>query len=85
MAEIKEFRKMGSAYVRTARPITEEQKKNIETRLLETTKYMRFGMHYSIDQSLIGGIVIQIGDRVMDSSIATQLTRMQKELPQIQI
>ena len=39
----------------------------------------------SVDPSLIGGMVIRIGDRVVDSSIKTQLYELQKELANIQL
>jgi F-type H+-transporting ATPase subunit delta len=42
-------------------------------------------MNYSIDESLIGGMVIRIGDRVVDSSIKTKLEELKKELSSIQL
>ncbi|MEG1848477.1 MAG: F0F1 ATP synthase subunit delta, partial [Lachnospiraceae bacterium] len=33
----------------------------------------------------IGGMVIRIGDRVVDSSIATKLSELQKQLLKIQL
>lgn len=40
---------------------------------------------YGVDASLIGGMVIQIGDRVVDSSIRTKLNELQKDLLKVQI
>ena len=37
-------------------------------------------MIYSVDKSLIGGIVIRIGDKVVDSSIKTRLENLKREL-----
>ncbi len=42
-------------------------------------------MHFNVDHSLIGGMVIRIGDRVVDSSIRTKLGELQKELLKIQL
>ena len=42
-------------------------------------------MHYTVDAGLIGGIVIRIGDRVVDSSIRTKLEELQKSLMKIQL
>ena len=42
-------------------------------------------MNYTLDKSLIGGMVIRIGDRVVDSSINTKLNELQKELLKVQI
>ena len=40
---------------------------------------------YGVDASLIGGMVIRIGDRVVDSSIKTKLNELQKDLLKVQI
>ncbi len=84
-AEVKEYRGIGIAYVTTPMPMPEEQKARLVKKLKATTRYESFEMHYAIDRSLIGGMVVRIGDRVMDSSIRTQLEGMQKELQQLQV
>ena len=42
-------------------------------------------MHYDVDSELIGGMVIRIGDRVVDSSIKTQLYELKKQLLDVQL
>jgi F-type H+-transporting ATPase subunit delta len=42
-------------------------------------------MNYQVDPELIGGMVIRIGDRVVDSSIRTRLYELKKELSAIQL
>ncbi len=84
-SEVREYYKIGVAYVTTPMELSEEWKKKVQQRLLDTTSYESFEMHYEIDKSLIGGMRVRIGDRVMDSSIKTQLGRMTKELQQVQI
>jgi F-type H+-transporting ATPase subunit delta len=42
-------------------------------------------MHYDTDTALIGGMVIRIGDRVVDSSIRTKLNDLTRQLLQIQL
>ena len=42
-------------------------------------------MHYAVDTALIGGMVIRIGDRVVDSSIRTKLEELQRKLMKIQL
>lgn len=78
--EIKEYKNIGTVYVTSAAELSDEQKRRVEERLLETTKYVSFEMHYKTDTSLIGGMVIRIGDRVVDSSIRTKLYKLSKEL-----
>lgn len=76
--EVKKLKGIGMAYVTTPTPLKDEQKKNVEKKLLETTGYKKMEMHYLIDKSLIGGMQIRIGDRVVDSSILTKINKMQQ-------
>ena len=85
LEQIKEFKRIGVAYVTSATPLTAEQQKKIEEKLLATTKYIQFEMHFDVDQSLIGGMVIRIGDRVVDSSIRTKLNQMTQTLSKVQL
>ncbi len=82
---IKEDKGIGAAYVTTAVELSENQKKQIENRLLETTKYVKLEMNYVADATIIGGMVIRIGDRVVDSSVKTKLDDLTKQLYQIQL
>jgi F-type H+-transporting ATPase subunit delta len=82
---VKEHKNIGTAYVSTAIELSEAQKQAVEKRLLETTKYVEFEMHYSVEADLIGGMVIRIGDRVVDSSIKTKLYDLTRELSNIQL
>ncbi len=85
VTEVKKYKGIGVATVTTAVPLKEEQCKKIEQKLLDTTDYKKMEIHYQIDTALIGGMVIRIGDRVVDSSISTKLNELQKELLKIQI
>jgi F-type H+-transporting ATPase subunit delta len=82
---VKEYRNIGTAYVTSAVELSAAQKKAVEKKLLATTKYVQFEMHYDVDAGLIGGMVIRIGDRVVDSSIKTKLYDLTRELSQIQL
>jgi F-type H+-transporting ATPase subunit delta len=82
---VKEYRNIGTAYVTSAMELSDAQKAAVEKRLLDTTKYVQFEMHYQVDAGLIGGMVIRIGDRVVDSSIKTRIYDLTRELSQIQL
>ena len=82
---VKEEKGIGVAYVKSAAALSDRQKKQIEEKLLETTKYTAMEMHYSTDAAIIGGLVIRIGDHVVDSSIATKLNELKKQLMKIQL
>ena len=74
--KVKDYKKIGVAYVTTAVEIGESTKKSIEDKLKATTDYVAFEMNYSVDKSIIGGMIIRIGDRVVDSSIKSKLESM---------
>ena len=62
---VREYRKIGKASVTSASELTVEQKQKIEKKLLDSTEYVEFIMDYKIDPSIIGGLIIRIGDRVV--------------------
>lgn len=85
IAEVKKYKGIGVATVTTAVPLKEEQCRKLEEKLLDTTKYKTMEIDYKLDATLIGGMVIRIGDRVVDSSIRTKLNELQKQLLKVQV
>ena len=85
LTEVKKYKGIGVATVTTAVPLRADQCKKVEQKLLNTTDYKSMEIHYEQDAALIGGMVIRIGDRVVDSSISTKLNELQKELLKVQI
>ena len=83
--QVKEEKGIGVAIVTTAFALSNEQVSSIEQKLLASTKYQEFEMKYEVDQAIIGGMIIRIGDRVVDSSIKTKLYNLSKELKNIQL
>ena len=82
---LQEERGIGVAYVTTAVALSEEQKEAVRNKLLETTSYKVMEMHYRTDAAIIGGMIIRIKDRVVDSSVRTKLEEMKRQLLQIQL
>lgn len=85
LSEVKEYKKIGVVSVVSAMELSKAQKKQVEDKLLATTDYATLEIHYKVDAALIGGMIIRIGDRVVDSSIRTKLMQLEKELQKIQI
>ena len=83
--EVKQVKGIGVAYVATALDLSEAKKKEVEQKLLSTTSFTRMELHYQVDESLIGGMVIRIGDRVVDSSIRSKLSGLERELLKVQL
>ena len=82
---VKEFKKIGAAYVTSAVELKAEQKAGLLEKLLASTPYVEFEMHYEVVPELLGGMVIRIGDHVVDSSIKTRLYELKKELSALQL
>ena len=82
---MKEEQRIAVAYVTTAVELDGTQKKAVEEKLLETSGYAKMEMHYEVDASIIGGMIIRINDRVVDSSVRAKLNGLKKQLLQIQL
>ncbi|HSJ53602.1 MAG TPA: ATP synthase F1 subunit delta [Anaerolineae bacterium] len=67
------------AQVVTAVPLDDSEKKAMEARLAE-----QFGadleIEYKVDKSLIGGVYLRVGDRVIDGSVAAKLAALRESL-----
>ena len=85
IGRVQEHKKIGVAYVATAMALNERQKACVEKRLLETTAYETFEMNYTVDDTLLGGMVIRVGDRVVDTSIKNKLRDLSKQLSAIHV
>ena len=82
---VKEHKKIGVATVTTAVPLSEAMKKSVVDKLIATTDYVSFEMNYLVDKDIIGGMIIRIGDRVVDSSIRSKIDSMAKELYEVRL
>ncbi len=85
IAKVKEYKKIGVVCVTSAIELDDGQKARIREKLLKTTQFLELEIDYHVDSSLIGGLVIRIGDRVVDSSIRTKLEEMKRELMKLQL
>ena len=85
IGRIKEHKKIGVAFVSTATVLSDVQREKVMKRLLETTDFETIEMNYAVDESLLGGMVIRIGDRVVDTSIKNKLKNLSKQLSALQV
>lgn len=69
----------GSAEVTSAVPLTEEERQKVKADVLD-----RLGgsatVSFKVDPSILGGLVIRVGDRVLDGSVAGKLDNMRERV-----
>lgn len=82
---VKEYKHIGKAFVTSAIELNDELKNKIEDKLINLTDYKSFEMTYMVDKDIIGGLVIRIGDRIVDSSIKNKINSMCHKLEKIHI
>ncbi len=85
IARVKEYKKIGVAEVVSAIPLGDAQKLRIEKKLLDTTHYETMEIDYKVDEKRIGGLMIRIGDRVVDSTIRSKLNYLTGSLMKISL
>jgi len=64
---------------KTAQPLSESEKKEIISRLKKSTG-KEIELENQVDKSLIGGLVLKIGDTLVDGSLNNQLLRLKQKL-----
>lgn len=68
-----------SAVITSALPLTEEEKESVKEDILS-----RLGDHatvtFRVDPSILGGLVVRIGDKVLDGSVAGRLEEMRQKI-----
>lgn len=83
--KVKAAEGIGVAYITSATELTQEQRSATLAKLLETTSYRQIESHFDVDETLIGGMVIRINDRVVDSSVRSKLEDLTRQLLKIQL
>ncbi len=82
---VKQHEGIGVAWVTTAKELTDAQRSAVEDKLLGTTEYKTMEMHYNVDENVITGMLIRIGDTVVDSTVRTRLEGLTRDLLQAQV
>lgn len=67
------------AYITSAYPLTKSQELLLQTRLA-TSLNAEVILHVELDPSLIGGVVIKVGDKVIDDSVRGKLKQLKTQL-----
>ncbi len=78
-ALLRRERGVALAEIRTALPLEETQRTAVTERLTELTGD-RIEINEVVDEALIGGITVRIGDRLYDASVRNRLERLRARL-----
>jgi F-type H+-transporting ATPase subunit delta len=70
---------IAEAQVTSARELAAEEKRDL-MQALETVTGKKIEARYSLDESLLGGAVVQIGSTIYDGSVREQLERLRARL-----
>ena len=62
----------------SSKRLSEEEKKNIQNELSKDFK-SKLNIDYTYDPNLIGGLIIQVGSVMVDTSIKTKLKKLEKK------
>lgn len=68
-----------TAEVTSAQPLTDAQRDALEQEL-RTAMGSKVTLDASVDQSLLGGMIVKVGSRMVDSSLKTKLQRLELSL-----
>ena len=78
-AEVDRFENVQALNVRTAFPMSEPQRNDLQGKL-ESWLKSKVRMEIQVDPDLIGGLVIQTRDHVLDQSLKGQLQKLRHQL-----
>lgn len=79
-----EHRQEADAEAITALPLTPEQETQLKVRLQEATGY-KVRLKTRVDERILGGLIVRVGDKLIDASVLSQLEEIRSRLKQIKV
>jgi F-type H+-transporting ATPase subunit delta len=72
------------AMVTTAVPLADDLEQDLVTKLAALTK-AKIIVEKNVDPSVIGGVSVTVGDKIIDGTVRTQLDQMREHLAKVQL
>jgi F-type H+-transporting ATPase subunit delta len=79
ISQYKEHKKIHTLKLTTATPITNELRNAIIAQVKQTGGFENIEIEEKVDKNIIGGFVLQVGDKLVDASIAYDLKAIAKQ------
>jgi len=77
--QYKDYQQIYSVKLTTATPVSEEVKQKIVNQIKSQTTLKNIELTTEVNDNLIGGFILQIGDKLVDASIAYDLNVIRKQ------
>ncbi|MBL7697647.1 MAG: ATP synthase F1 subunit delta [Chitinophagaceae bacterium] len=77
--QYKEYRQIHTVKLITASPLSEDLKQDIVNKVKSQTHMKNIELTATVDENLIGGFVLQVGDTLIDASISYDLGVIRKQ------
>lgn len=77
---LRQLRKAVLAEVTAAVELSDEQKEQIRQKVTTMTGAQQVDLEVTLDDSLLGGVIIKVGSQVVDASLQGQLRRLSMQL-----
>lgn len=79
ITQYKEYKNIQTIKLTTATPVSDSIKNAIISQVKKTTGFQNVELEEKVDSSLIGGFALQVGDKLVDASIAYDLRAIAKQ------
>ncbi len=84
-AAVRKARQEVVAEVTVARELTADQRSQLSQLIQRLTGCLTVSLKQQIDQKIIGGVIVRVGDRVYDGSLARRVDSLRRQLKQAQV
>ena len=77
LSEVSRINDEVNAEVTSSFKLDQDQEKKVVAAISEATGYKKIILSANVDQSLIGGLIVKIGSKMIDNSLKTKLNRLE--------
>lgn len=77
--QYKEYKKIYTIKLTTATPVSEDMKNSIVKHIQDTTEMQKIELETAVKEDIIGGFVLQAGDKLVDASVAYDLKEIARQ------